>query len=534
MANKTLFQTLMGRLVPPADIRNDAGGAAYTRDPREALAQLVMTGTMNNTFYATAEAQFAQLAELAAKVDADYLARLAVFARQHGRMKDTPALLVALLATRDTERFLQTAPRVIDNLKMLRNLVQILRSGAAGRKSLGSAPKRFVQRWLEGRAAADLFLADVGASPSLADLIRMAHPRPADAARSAFYAYTLGEPHDAALLPEITRAFEAFKADPAGAAPEVPFQLLTALPLTTAHWSAIALRSGWTTTRMNLNTFARHGVFDPLRNPDAARATREVAARLADPALVRKAGAYPFQLLAAVRAAGDAVPVVIADALRAAMEAAVANVPALGMDVVVAPDVSGSMHSPVTGVRKGATTAVRCIDAAALITAAVLRRNPRTLVVPFSDRADVLALDADAGILANAETLAALPSGGTDCATPVALLNRQGRRADLVVLVSDNESWAGFQNARAGTGLAREWSAFKARNPRARLVCLDLQPNPAVQARTQPDVMNIGGFSDAVFDLVELFARGELGGDAWVQAIESVPLDARRPATAGV
>ena len=54
------------------------------------------------------------------------------------------------------------------------------------------------------------------------------------------------------------------------------------------------------------------------------------------------------------------------------------------------PDVSGSMHSPVTGFRKGATTAVRCIDVAALVAAAVLRKNPDAEVIPFEDevRAD--------------------------------------------------------------------------------------------------------------------------------------------------
>src|SRR3712207_8227055 len=39
------------------------------------------------------------------------------------------------------------------------------------------------------------------------------------------------------------------------------------------------------------------------------------------------------------------------------------------------PDVSGSMKSPVTGYRKGATSTVRCIDVAALVAAAVLRRS---------------------------------------------------------------------------------------------------------------------------------------------------------------
>ena len=42
----------------------------------------------------------------------------------------------------------QVFGRVVDNGKMLRNFVQILRSGAVGRKSLGTRPKKLVQQWL--------------------------------------------------------------------------------------------------------------------------------------------------------------------------------------------------------------------------------------------------------------------------------------------------------------------------------------------------------------------------------------------------
>jgi 60 kDa SS-A/Ro ribonucleoprotein len=41
----------------------------------------------------------------------------------------------------------------------------------------------------------------------------------------------------------------------------VPFQMLTALELRAEDWAKIALRGGWQMLRMNLNTFARHGVF---------------------------------------------------------------------------------------------------------------------------------------------------------------------------------------------------------------------------------------------------------------------------------
>jgi 60 kDa SS-A/Ro ribonucleoprotein len=78
------------------------------------------------------------------------------------------------------------------------------------------------------------------------------------------------------------------------------------------------------------------------------------------------------------------------------MEIATRNVPKIEGKVYVFPDVSGSMHSPVTGHRDGATSQVRCIDVAALVAATVLRQNPQAEVIPFSDhvvQADLNARD---------------------------------------------------------------------------------------------------------------------------------------------
>ena len=56
MANKTLFSSIKSRL-KRANARNEAGGIAYQRSPREALAQLAATGTFNGTYYARGQQQ---------------------------------------------------------------------------------------------------------------------------------------------------------------------------------------------------------------------------------------------------------------------------------------------------------------------------------------------------------------------------------------------------------------------------------------------------------------------------------------------
>jgi 60 kDa SS-A/Ro ribonucleoprotein len=269
--------------------------------------------------------------------------------------------------------------------------------------------------------------------------------------------------------------------------------------------------------RMNLNTFARHGVFDE------PAMTAHIAARLRDASEIARARVFPYQLLAAYRSTDDAVPAAVRHALEDAMERAIANVPRLDGQVYVCPDVSGSMRSPITGHRKGATTAVRCVDAAALIAAAIVRRNPTAEVLPFEQSVVALRLSPRDSVMTNAERLASVGGGGTCVSAPLAQLNARKASGDLVVIVSDNESWVDAAGAR-GTATLREWNAFRARNPQARLVLIDLQPSGTTQATERADILNVGGFSDRVFDVVAEFAAGRLHGGHWVGVIESVML----------
>src|SRR5882724_5635289 len=261
MANKTLFKSLIGKLIPATDAINEERAPAYALSPKHQLAQYAATGCLNTTFYASADEQLAKVLELCVDIDAEFIAKTAVFCRERGFMKDMPALLCAVLSVKDRDLLNVVFPRVIDNAKMLRNFVQIMRSGAVGRKSLGTAPKRLVREWLDGRDAAVLFKANVGQDPSLTDIVKMVHPKPKDATREALFGYFIGRDHNADALPELVRRFEAFKQADAGnrgEVPDVPFQMLTALELGTAEWTAIARRAPWQMTRMNLNTFARH------------------------------------------------------------------------------------------------------------------------------------------------------------------------------------------------------------------------------------------------------------------------------------
>jgi 60 kDa SS-A/Ro ribonucleoprotein len=186
------------------------------------------------------------------------------------------------------------------------------------------------------------------------------------------------------------------------------------------------------------------------------------------------------------------------------------------------------MQLPVTGARPGATTVVRCVDVAALVAAAMLRKNPQAEVLPFESDVVNVHLNPRDTVLTNALKLSSLPCGGTNCSAPLRHLNGRKARGDLVVYVSDNESWIDSKRYGAFGGGAtetmKEWAAFKSRSPQAKMICIDIQPYGHTQAQERADIVNVGGFSDQVFHLIADVAAGRTERDHWVNVIDAVRL----------
>ena len=316
-----------------------------------------------------------------AKVEPEWIAKAAVFARERGVMKDLPAFLAAVLSMRSADLLRKVFPRVIDSPKMLRNFVQIVRSGAVARKSLGTVPKGLVLRWLEERSdEADLQRLG-GECPVAGRHLEDGPPEAGHEDPRGPLPLAAGQGRVAGDLPPAVRPSSGTRPTRRTVqVPDVPFQMLTALPLGKDEWAEIARRAPWQMTRMNLNTFQRHGVFE------VPGLTEIVAERLRNPELIAKARVLPYQLLMAFtpRRRTSGLPAQRSarrcrtpwsiDPERAGGRGQGVGVPGcLGLDALAG-----------DRVRKGATSAVRCIDVAALVAAAILRKNPDAEVLPFS------------------------------------------------------------------------------------------------------------------------------------------------------
>ncbi len=528
MANKTLFSSVKSRL-PRANATNEAGGRAYKLAPKHALAQIAATGTFGNAFYSKAETQLLEMLKLIDQVDDnEFLARLALYARQKAHMKDMPAALLVALSLRDTELMHRIFDRVVDNGRVLRTMFQMIRSGqftdshGKSRVGLSSSVQRAFRRWLNEASTARLLSASVGNDPSLRDVLRMARPTPKDDQRRAMFGWLTDKeiakwaPATESDLPMEVQALIAYRASEtedgqaliAGDIDGVRWDLMADSARGPKVWTALARKMGPQALRMNLNTLLRHDVFKSSAMVDY------VAGRIANESEIRRVRQFPYQYLAAYLNVADEIPHKIKSALQAAAEIACGNVPRLPGPVVIGLDTSGSMGCAVTGNRgRGATSKMRCVDVAALFAAAILRNNPDSVVIPFDTDAYDAKMDPSDSILSIAERLAKYGGGGTNCALPLEAANCRfsNRKFAGAILVSDNESWIG--TGRYGsTGVMTAWNSF-VRNQRKlvgrdadpKLVCIDIQPYRTSQAVERADIMNIGGFSDAVFNVVSAF-----------------------------
>jgi 60 kDa SS-A/Ro ribonucleoprotein len=586
MANKKLFKSKSPLAsLKPADTVNSAGGKAYKMTDKHALAQYAVTGCFNSTYYTSADVQLQTVLDLATKVDPAFLAKVAVYAHQKSFMKDVPALLTAVLASRDDKMLRKVFSRTIDSGNMLRSYAQMLKSGVTGRSCLGTASRKQMSRWFADRTPDAIFHQSIGNDPTLGDVIRLVHAKPATPAHAALFAYLCGAKaeevegrkvlripyldrvtkeqkyvvHDYDALPELVRQFEAWKADNSQPMPKLNFRFLDgAGKLSQDQWKEIVTNANWLTSLKNLAAWSRRGVF-----ADSAM-VKMVAARLRDPALIKKARAFPYQIMMAYLASdapsqytrnwgqtsasnATPVPTEIKNALQDAMEVATQNVPKFSDEgVFVCNDVSGSMSSPVTGDRGTATTNVKCIQVAALVAACVLRNNPHGEVIPFSDNVverdrngQPVRINPRDSVMSNAEKLANLPSGGTNCSAPLRLLNDRKAKGKVVIYVSDYESWV--DNVRSygdkATAMMEQWEIFRKRNPGAKLVCIDLTPRTNSQTSTRKDILQVGGFSDNVFNVIDAFLKANDNEDYWVDLIEkSISLEdpSFKPAQADV
>lgn len=500
---------------------NHEGFPTHVHGLRDQVRNLLRTGTASGTFYVRADQLLQETIDTLRTfglVDADALAEEAVSARQEGYMRTLPIVALAVLSgLPDKRAFQQAASGVLFIPRDVVQFIEICKSGAIpGVRSLGGCRVAIVRQFLE---AISEYHAVKGASSkavSLRDAVRLAHPRPRDAQMRELLGWLSGHVDGKRVrLNGKLVALEALKqeSDPRRQVELIregglPFEAVTAAVTRPGQevWSELLRQAPTFNLLRNLVSFTRHGVFQDEANVDLAvrKLTRDDA--------LRKARILPFRAYQAWKmySAQPNHNLRIVAALSDMLEQSVANLPDLRGRVALAPDVSGSMQSPVKPGRDGELDWRRCrpdelscAEVAGIFAAGLLRRCSNARVLPFEFNVVPVALNPRDSVLANARTIGSLGGGGTSLSAPVETLLRERDQVDLFVGLTDNEEWAGrsFYDA---------WRQYKAEvAPAAKAVLVTVVPTKHRPApASADDVYFVHGWSDSVMRFVAEVAGG--------------------------
>ncbi|GGF90050.1 hypothetical protein GCM10010912_39050 [Paenibacillus albidus] len=270
----------------PATVNKD-GYPAYTRSPEEQYVQMLLTNTMNQTFYADQHELLDNAAELHQSMAAGnpvFMAKALVYARSEGFMRLQPLFGLAVLSSARPDLFSQVFQQVVRIPSDLSDFLTIL--NGLGRGEGGRAVKRQVKLFLAGVSEYwALKYNGRGRGYSLGDAIATAHPKPEDLKQQALFRYLRGQEANLALLPQV-EAMEKLKTAATEEeqlawieAGKLPYATVTGvIKPTLAVWNSILYQMPTFALLRHLNALQRAGVLEDKRNLDYVSGTSDGSA----------------------------------------------------------------------------------------------------------------------------------------------------------------------------------------------------------------------------------------------------------------
>lgn len=530
--NTPQTQPIPGR---PDQVRNAAGGYTFAKDLWTRLEDFLILGTTGGTYYVGED----RLSEANARVVFEAIAEdgpraVAILtgvstAKPARAPKNRPALFALAAAyamgDADTRQAAKLAlPRVARTTDHLATFFGYHKNLAGKPTDRGISPtagrslRTALGSWfLYGDADDVAFKAckamqrktPLGEAFSLRDALRIAHPVAEDERRAALFGWIAGNvtgEQARAQLPAVDRFLTAKavvhrdQAVRAVTRHRVPWEFLPDAMLTEpAVWEALVDTVGSTALLRNLARMTRIGALKPLK-----AATRRAAERLrGDLGRVHPMDVFlAMRVYASGQSAQDTwtpVPEIM-DALEEAYDRSFGTVEPSGRRLLVAVDSSGSMSYAkvsVGGSPLGTVYEVAC--AMAVMLARIEGSNVHVIDVDTEVHPSKVTPRTSLR-----EIAAWRPSGGgTDLSLPFVWAGRERLAVDGVVVLTDNETWAGR------THPAQALTAYRnAVNPATRVVVASMTPGGStIGDPKDPGVLNIAGLDASLPMVVNGFIR---------------------------
>lgn len=505
-STKVRARSLQKPVATPAPlVRNAAGGLAFAQSDKMHLISLVLSNMLSGDMYRSESQVLSQLQALVKKLDPEFVAKTALYARNEFGMRSTSQALAGELASTNatsgkewSREFYNAIVRRVDDMMEImgyyfdknpqKPLPNALKAGFA------EAFNRFDSYQLarykgENRAV------------KLVDVVRLVRPKPVVKNADALAKLLKGDLKN-------TQTWEAKMSSAGQVCAEEKEEARSEV------WSDLLSKKslGYLALIRNLANIAI----------DANDTTFDLAiSALTDAQAIKKSLIFPFQLYVAykeveknLKRAEVSRIAKIMDALSQALDISCANVPEMPGKTLVAIDISGSM-----------STSASTFSAAQVCTLATLFG----VVLAKANDADVIQFESSAKFVPVLKSRSTLDSvklldhttGGTNFESIFDLIIKERKRYDRIFILSDMMAW--IQTNWSPKTMLEKYKAIMSTDPF--IYSFDLKGQGTTQFDTGGKVVQVAGYSEKIFDIIKL---AETDKEALLKTIESYPIQVTR------
>lgn len=491
---------------------NYEGADAFVLTPQLELYTAVATAGLSDQFYEKATDKLQRLQKLIAKNEADFVAKLAVYAREKMYLRTVPLVLTVELAkqasgnsivSKLTNRVIQRADEITELLAYYamanerKNVKKLNKLSKQLQKGLAEAFNKFDEyQFAKYNRDADV---------KLKDALFLVHPKAKDEAQQALF--------DKIVKDELNVPYTW----------EVELSVLGQQKFENDEKKKAAFRAKWEELIVS-NKMGYMATLRNLRNILEAEVSKaalnKVCEYLSDAKAVAKSKQLPFRFLAAFRELkqlkNGRVSKVL-EALENAVLQSAANIAGYDEDtkVVIAADVSGSMQKAISAKSK-----LQNYDIGLMLAMLLQNRCENVITGMFGDTWKVINVPKK-NILSNVDEFYRREGEvgySTNGYLVVKDLLQRKKVVDKVMLFTDCQLW-NSNNSREN--IADLWKQYKKLAPAAKLYLFDLAGYGNVPLNVQrDDVFLIAGWSDKIFGVLKAIEEGSNA----VKMIETIEL----------
>lgn len=452
---------------------NKSGHAAYGMTSKSKLVTQVLTSFFNeDKFYSDNSAEMQETIKEVIKQDAEFVSKLAVYARRVFNMRSVSHVLTAYLAHESEGK--QYVKETVRGVSLRGDDVTEIMSFylATFGKPIPNSLKKGINDVLTGFDEYDLakYKGD-NKAVKMRDLICLCRPAPKNAEQSELFKKCLENRLETPLTWETE---------------------LSANGNNAKTWEKLinSGKVGYMALLRNLRNIIK-------ANPSNIQQVYNI---IQDPERVRKSKQLPFRFLSAYKSVKDISGSKVLDVLENAVDASIENLPKINGTTVISVDVSGSMRSEIS-----AKSDIECSEIALMLAYIANRICGNSYIYAFDNNVYKLTMSSRAGILQAVESTL-IHGGGTNMSLPFRLMISEKINADRIIILSDNMNNSGLWGNSPTQHYADEYRRISGND--IWVHGIDLQGYGTQQFHGRKTNI-IAGWSEKVLDFILLAEQGE-------------------------